>query len=179
MPIIMVHAVGKRKSHRKLVTAGSRLRIARIWRPYRQCIVTLGKSDPRWVAPAGCDQEVKAMLPQPKSPFVQASHVPTNSKTTPNSVRKVAHVVFYAVMLCLLIPIGTFAIFGTQNERPRRLFYWCALKSQQPCLLAFENGPSRAKIYCIDLKKRSMTTCLTGSVSNLKSVSHFNTQVWT
>ena len=25
-----------------------------------QCKVTLGKSDPRWVTPAGCDREVKA-----------------------------------------------------------------------------------------------------------------------
>ena len=32
-----------------------------------QCEVTLGKSDPPWVTPAGCDREVKATFPQPKN----------------------------------------------------------------------------------------------------------------
>jgi len=31
-----------------------------------QCEVTLGKSDPPWVTPAGCDREVKATFPRPK-----------------------------------------------------------------------------------------------------------------
>ena len=86
--------------------------------------------------------------------------------------------VFYAVMVCLLLPICVVAILGTQNERPTRLFYWHALTGEQPFLIAFENGPTRAKLYCIDLKKGSMTTRSIRRVNSRLSVSNFNTQVW-
>ena len=35
-----------------------------IWKPFIQGKVTLGKSDPPWVTPAGCDREVKATCSQ-------------------------------------------------------------------------------------------------------------------
>ena len=45
--------------------------------PLMQCEVTLGKSDPPWVTPAGCEREVKATFPRPKnaSPFGNAVQV--------------------------------------------------------------------------------------------------------
>lgn len=104
--------------------------------------------------------------------------MPINPKTSHSSVSKVNPFVFYAVMLCLMIPIGMFAILGTQNERPRRLFYWNELTGDQPCILAFENGPTRAKLYCIDLKTGSLTTRPLGRIRDFLSVSNFNTHVW-
>ena len=104
--------------------------------------------------------------------------MPANSKSPHVLVRKPAPVVFYAVMFCLLIPIGAFAIWGTQNERPRRLFYWDTLTGQQPYLLAFENGPTKAKLYCINLQNGSMKTRPIGRVVNSLSISNFGTQMW-
>jgi hypothetical protein len=77
-----------------------------------------------------------------------------------------------------MILIGTLAILGTQNERPRDLFYWNALTGQQPCILALEPGSTRSKLYCADLKKRSMTTHTIDRIFSLGSIGNFKTQVW-
>ena len=94
------------------------------------------------------------------------------------SVRNVKPIVFYAVMTCLMIPIGMIAILGTQNERPRDLFYWDALRGQQPCILALEPGSTRSKLYCVDLKQGTMTTHTIDRIFSLGSIGNFNTQVW-
>jgi hypothetical protein len=108
--------------------------------------------------------------------------MPSNPKTTIGSFlgsfRNVSPIVFYAVMFCLMIPIGAFAVLGTQNERPRRLIYWNDVTGDQPCILAIADGLNRAKLYCIDLKTDSMTTRPLGRIREFLSVSNFNTHVW-
>ena len=87
-------------------------------------------------------------------------------------------VVFFGVMVFVLFPICVSMILGAKNERPTRMFYWHALTGGQRYLLAFENGPTRGKLYCMDLKSGMMISSPVKRINSFRSVSNFSTQLW-
>jgi hypothetical protein len=87
---------------------------------------------------------------------------------------------FYAAMLCTLLPIVAVAVWSARNARPRGVHYW-PISNGQRHIVAIDTLPKGSQAYSTDLETGALSSRLFGQKLTSpyrESVGRFNNQVW-
>ncbi len=88
-------------------------------------------------------------------------------------------ILFYVVMVCLLLPIGSFAFLGARNARPNFVSSWRTNAGKRHVVIGYNNTGLRfSQFYCTDLETGATSTRVFEPMLRTIRVNQIGTKAW-
>ncbi len=88
-------------------------------------------------------------------------------------------ILFYAVMVCLLFPIGYLAIWAAKNARPNFVSSWPTIDGQRHFVIGYNNFSNRFnQFYCTDLESGATSVRVFKPMLRTLRISTTGTKAW-